>query len=167
MKRDLGRRSVIQSMLAVAAGLAFRGPHATARSFFRKGEQEMSNSNTQACSKYVNAWKRRDIDAISQLIHPEIKFKSPTATTEGRDKYLAATARFLPLLVRVEVRAQFTSNEGAMVAYDFVCANPIGSCPTAELLRFKDGLVRESEIFFDARPFEAFAKAQAARKGAK
>jgi len=124
----------------------------------------MPNSNAEVCAKYVDAWKRRDLNAISAMVHAEIKFKSPTATTEGRDKYAAATARFLPLLLRVDVRAQFSSSEGAMVAYDFVCIDPIGSCPIAELIRFKDGLVCESEVFFDARPFEAFAKAQASRK---
>lgn len=167
MKRDFSRRSVIQSVLAVAASFAVSGRNTVAQPFFQKGEQEMSKSITEACTKYVDAWKRRDLDAISALVHPEIKFKSPTATTEGRDKYLAATARFLPLLLRVDVRAQFTSSEGAMVAYDFVCADPIGSCPTAELIHFRDGLVRESEVFFDARPFETFARAQAARKEAK
>jgi len=81
--------------------------------------------------------------------------------------YVAAAARFLQLLLRVGVRAQFSAGEEAMVAYDFVCAEPIGTCPTAELVRFRDGLVRESEIFFDARPFEAFAKAQVARGEAR
>jgi hypothetical protein len=48
-----------------------------------------------------------------------------------------------------------------------VCCDPIGRCPTAELVRVQDGLIRESQVFFDARPFEAMARGQTARKDAK
>ena len=34
--------------------------------------------------------------------------------------------------------------------------------PMQELVRFEDGLVRDTELFFDARPFEAMQRAQAA-----
>jgi hypothetical protein len=45
-----------------------------------------------------------------------------------------------------------------MFWHDFVCRDPIGLAPTAELVRFEGGLVRESHIVFDVRPFEAFAR---------
>jgi hypothetical protein len=50
-----------------------------------------------------------------------------------------------------------------MFAYDFVCRDPIGVCRTAELVRFQDGLIRDIELFFDARPFEAMQRTQADR----
>jgi len=127
----------------------------------------MPTSIKEACAAYLKAWARKDLDALGPLLHPEVHFKSPTAETTGRDKFLAATARFFPLIERVDTRAQFIEGDSAMFAYDFVCIAPIGVSPTAELLRFEDGLVRVSEIFFDARPFEAFARAQAQRAPGK
>lgn len=116
-----------------------------------------------ACAAYFDAWARKDLDGLAALLHPEVHFKSPTAQTDGRDKYLAAAARVFPLLEGFKIRAQFVSGERAMAAYDFICRAPIGVSATAELIRFEGGLVRESEVFFDARPFEAFARAMAQR----
>jgi hypothetical protein len=151
---DISRRSV----LAFTATAVLSG---------QTGERRMSKSIADVCARYANAWQRKDLDAIAALIHSEIHFKSPTAETEGRDTYVSATARFLPLIERVAVRAQFISGDRAMFAYDFVCRDPIGVCPTAELVRVENDLIRESEVFFDARPFEALARGQAARKSAK
>jgi len=156
-----------KSVLALAASAAFAAPWVMAEPLGKTGEQSMSNKNADVVAKYVAAWERRDLNEIAALIHPEVQFKSPTASLQGREKYIQATASFLPLVERVDLRAQFVSDEGAMLAYDFVCKAPIGACPTAELVRIKDGLIYVSEIFFDARPFEAFAKAQAAQKAAK
>jgi hypothetical protein len=54
------------------------------------------------------------------------------------------------------------SGDRAMFAYDFICRDPIAVCRTAELLRFTDGLILDIELFFDARPFEAMQRTQAA-----
>ena len=156
-----------RSMMALAAGAVLGDPWVEGEPLGETGEEGMSNQNAEVVGKYVNAWERRDLTAITVVIHPEIQFKSPTASMHGRNKYVEATARFLPMLERVELRAQFVSDKGAMLAYDFVCREPIGACPTAELVRIKDGLIYVSEVFFDARPFEAFAKAQATRNDAK
>jgi hypothetical protein len=45
----------------------------------------------------------------------------------------------------------------------FVCRPPIGVSSTAEMVRFQDGLIRDTELFFDARPFEAMQKAMAGK----
>jgi hypothetical protein len=78
----------------------------------------------------------------------------------GRDAVLAASKQIFPLLERLDVRAQFVSRQRAMFAYDFVCREPIGVCRTSELVHFQDGLIRDIELFFDARPFEAMQRAR-------
>jgi len=79
------------------------------------------------------------------------------------EDYRASTRRFLSILQRVDVRASFSAGDGGMIAYDFVCPEPIGIAPTAELVRIEGGLIRESEIFFDVRPFDAFTQARQPR----
>jgi hypothetical protein len=131
----------------------------------KPGAASMSESVEQVSKAYIEAWSRKELEGIAARVHAEIVFKSPNAETRGRDAYLAAVARMLPLLERIDVRAQFASGDRAMLVYDFVCRAPIGIAPTAELLRIEDTLIRESELFFDPRPFEAFARARAATKG--
>ena len=127
------------------------------------GEWQMTGTIAAAAAAYFDAWTRKDLDAIAARVHPDVHFKGPMNETRGRQAYVEASRRILPLLQRFELHAQFVSDTRAMAAYDFICIEPIGICRTAELLGFEDGLIRDSEVFFDARPFEAFMRAQAHR----
>jgi ketosteroid isomerase-like protein len=122
----------------------------------------MSASIEQVSTAYLNAWSSKDLEGIAALLHPDIHFRSPNADTHGREAYLAAVARMFPLLLRIDVRAQLHGSDSAMFVYDFVCREPVGAARTAELVRFADGLIRDSEVFFDPRPFEALAAKRSA-----
>jgi hypothetical protein len=85
----------------------------------------------------------------------------------GRAAYIEATKRVFSILEKLDVRGQFFAGERAVLIYDFVCHEPIGISRTAEMVRFKDGLLIDTELFFDARPFEAMQKAMASRNKAQ
>ena len=121
----------------------------------------LTGARESDCIAYLDAWSRKDIEGIAARLHPQVHFKGPMQELNGREAVLEATRRIFPLLERFDVRARFVSSDRAMFAYDFVCREPIGVCRTAELVRFEDGLIRDTEVFFDARPFEAFQRAQA------
>jgi len=123
----------------------------------------MSSARESDCLAYLDAWSRKDIDGIAALLHPQVHFKGPMQELNGREAVVEATRRIFPLLERLKVRARFISGDRAMFAYDFVCREPVGVCRTAELVLFENGLIRDTELFFDARPFEALQRAQAAR----
>jgi hypothetical protein len=127
----------------------------------KAGTTTMSTTIESRCASYLDAWSRKDIEGVAALIHPNVRFKAPMQEFEGRDAFITATARVFPLLKRLDVRAQFISGARAVLIYDFVCLPPIDVSRTAEMIRFEDGLIRESELFFDARPFEAMQKALA------
>jgi hypothetical protein len=127
------------------------------------GESTVPKSIESNCAAYLDAWSRKDLDGIAVHLHPDVHFKGPMQELNGREAVLASSKRIFPLLERLEVRAQLISDDRAMFAYDFVCRDPIGVCRTAELVRFQDGLIRDIELFFDARPFEAMQRAQADR----
>ncbi len=129
----------------------------------KPGEPIMTSARQSACTAYLDAWSRKDLDGIAALLHPQVHFKGPMQELDGRAAVVEATRRIFPLLERFDVHARFISGDRAMFAYDFVCREPIGVCRTAELVRFENGLIRETELFFDARPFEAMQRAQAAR----
>ena len=127
----------------------------------------MPKSIESECASYLEAWSRKDLDGIAVHLHPDVHFKGPMQELHGREAVLASSKRIFALLERLDVRARFVNGDRAMFAYDFVCRDPIGVCRTAELLRFQEGLVRDIELFFDARPFEAMQRAQAASAGPK
>jgi ketosteroid isomerase-like protein len=133
----------------------------------QSGESTMPKSPDSICADYLDAWSHKDLDRIAAHLHPDVHFKGPMQETNGREAILEGAKRVFPLLERFEVRARFVSGDHAMFAYDFVCRDPIGVCRTAELVRLQDGLIRDIELFYDARPFEAMQRAQADRAAPK
>ena len=123
----------------------------------------MSTSIESRCALYLDAWSRKDLQGVAAYIHPEVHFKAPMQELQGRDAYVEATRRVFVILDRVDVRATFVSGERAVMIYDFICRRPIGISSTAEMVRFQDGLIKDTELFFDARPFEAMQKAMASK----
>ena len=121
----------------------------------------MPDSLRDLCERYYSAWQQKNLEGILGCLHPDIAFKSPNGTMQGRDAYAAAARRFLSLVDRIEVRKTFTAANAAMVAVDFYCIEPIGLCPTAERLELRDGLIVEDELYFDTAPFAAMARARA------
>lgn len=122
----------------------------------------MSKANEASATAYIDAWSRKDLDGIAAHLHPAVHFKGPMQELNGRDAVLASAKRIFPILERMDIRGQFVNGDHAVFIYDFVCRQPIGVCRTAELVRFDAGLVSDTELFFDARPFEAMQRAQAA-----
>ena len=127
----------------------------------------MTKSIGACCASYLDAWSRKSIEDVAAMVHPDVSFKAPMQELHGRAAYVEATRRVFTLLERMDVRAQFISGERAVLVYDFVCRDPIGVSRTAEMVRFHGGLLCETELFFDARPFEAMQRAIANRGVAK
>ena len=139
----MNRRSLIAiGAAALVAGEASATPRSTRRTV----------------EAYLAAWRACDLAAIAACMHPDVRFTAPNAQSTGLAAYRASTARFLSLVEEVVVRADVVGSGKAMFAYDFVCRPPIGRAPTAELVHIENGWILESEIFFDVRPFEAFAR---------
>ena len=105
------------------------------------------------CNSYLDAWARKDVEAIAAHLHPDVTFRAPMQQLHGRDAVIAATKRMMPMLKTLANRAQFVAGDRAMFSYDFVCLEPVGVCRTAEQVRIEDDLIREIELFFDPRPF--------------
>ncbi len=120
----------------------------------------MNETILTAAEAYLKAWDGKDLAGISKYLHPEVHFIGPMAEVTGKEPVLASSKRMFPLMQNLKVRSVFASGDQVMAAYDFVCAEPVGNCRTAELMTFKDGLISRIELFFDARPFEKLMQAQ-------
>lgn len=102
---------------------------------------------------YIDAWIRKDIDSIAELVHPQIHLKSPMSEASGKPAFLEAAKKALEPLENVNVRAKFGSDSQAILVYDFQMKGA-GLLRNANLLTFEDGLIRSVELFFDATPFK-------------
>jgi len=162
MNTPLDRRSIL-----FLAGSALMAARPAWSQVSKPGAITMSKSIESRCASYLDAWSRKDLEGVAAQLHPDVHFKGPMQELNGRDAVLASATRIFPLLEKLNVRAQFISGDQAMFVYDFVCHEPIGLCRTAELVRFQDNLIRETELFFDARPFEAMQKALSERTAQK
>jgi len=110
--------------------------------------------------RYLDAWHRKDAAAVEALLDPDVTFTGPMAATVGRGAFVGAVKRMAPLLKGIEVRHLMSEADYTVAVYDFICVEPIGLCRTTELLGFKGDRISSSEVFFDARPFEAFMRAK-------
>ena len=117
-----------------------------------------TNTALETGTAYIDAWNRKDVGAIRRLIHPDAHFKGPMSETSGRDALVAAVERMLPMVKSVEIRSSFANGNEAMFTYDFECAPPIGVSRVADHMVIEDGLIRDTEVIFDARPFERAAR---------
>jgi len=102
---------------------------------------------------YIDAWSRKDVDAIAKLIHPQIHLKSPMTELSGREPFLEAVRKTLEPLEKVNVRAKFASGSQAILVYDLQMTE-VGLVRNANLMLMEDNLVRSVELFFDASPFK-------------
>lgn len=152
MIEEVDRRTAL-----LASGAVCLGVSQSARAQGERDEEVAAH-----CASWIDAWVRKDLDAIAGHVHADVDFVGPMATLHGREAFVASSARILNVLERFEPRATFVSGLRAMLVYDFVCRPPIGNVPTAELAEFEGGLLRRIEIFYDARPFEAARRASGA-----
>lgn len=146
MASNMDRRT---ALTLIAAGVALPTPLPA-----RTGK-----SAKDLVAAYADAWARRDLDAILACMGEGVRFIGPNVKADGRAAYRASTERFLRLVEQVNVRACVRHGSQAMLAYDFVCRDPIGTAPVAELVQIADGRICSSEIFFDTAPFASFARA--------
>ncbi len=120
----------------------------------------MKHDLLSLATNYLDAWHRKDLDAIAGHLHPEVRLVGPQAIVEGRAGVVASARRILPLLTGLRVKSAFVAGTQAIFIYDFLCAPPVGVCRTAELMTFEGELIIGVELFFDARPFEKLAPAR-------
>ena len=124
----------------------------------------MDTNILRLAEAYMSAWQNKDLKGIAERVHPKVHFKGPMAEFTDRQSYLASCERIFPMLIEIKIRSRFFSENQAIFTYDFICPEPIGICPTAELLTIEDDLIKSIKLFYDARPFEKMAQSQNTEK---
>jgi ketosteroid isomerase-like protein len=113
-----------------------------------------TENNLISAEGYYQALQKRDFVGITRHLQPEVRFSGPLSDLTGKETVLDAAKRFLTLLKGLTRHATFGSSEKAMLTYDVDFGEPVGDWHTAVLMTFKDGLIANLKLFYDARPTE-------------
>ena len=114
----------------------------------------MTENNISIAEAFYAAMGGKNIARMEQYVHPNIQFRGPLAEVTGKEEYLEVVKNFMDFFKTLTVRAKFGSEDQAMLVYDVEFPAPIGNCPSAALMTFKENLIIKVELFYDARPFE-------------
>jgi ketosteroid isomerase-like protein len=103
---------------------------------------------------YIDACGRKDLDAVAQLLAPDLEFVGVSSTVRGAEPYLAILRQLGPVWVRSDVKKAFAEGNDVCVIYDFVTDTPAGAVPCVEWLRIEDGRIRWARLVFDRVGFQ-------------
>jgi hypothetical protein len=109
----------------------------------------MAADPRELVTSYVNAVGERRLEALPPLLDPDAQFTLGDNTVRGRDAFVNAFRRLLPIIDRNEIRHLFVDGDEACVVYDFVTSTPVGPVLSVEYLRLRDGLIASSTLVFE------------------
>lgn len=105
---------------------------------------------------YFDAWTSGDFETARSLVHDDLDFRGPFESFDHADDFFESLRRVGGgLLERAEKQKVFADDHDVCVIYDFVAKQPVGSSPTVEWYRVRNGKIAEIRIVFDTRPFAA------------
>jgi hypothetical protein len=115
----------------------------------------MNEKNLMTVEAYYKALNDKNLSAIAQCLHPNVKFLGAMASIAGKEEVLEGVKRLLPLFNDLTIRAKFAAGNQVMLAYDLNCFEPIGTIRVAALISLEEtNLISGIELFFDPRAFE-------------
>ena len=114
----------------------------------------MIKKNAVLAEAYYKSMNDKDLPGTAKYLHPDVHFLTPFADIRGKEAVLGAIKGFLSYLKNLTVRSKFEFGDQLTLVYDGDYSEPIGTVRTAALMTFKDDLIIDVELFFDARSFE-------------
>jgi SnoaL-like protein len=100
-------------------------------------------------TSYIQAVGDRRLDALPPLLEDDAAFTLGDNTVRGRDAFVNAFRRLLPIIERNEIRHLFVDGDMACVVYDFVTSTPVGPVLSVEYLALQNGRIASSTLVFE------------------
>jgi ketosteroid isomerase-like protein len=100
----------------------------------------------------LQAWTTGDLDRTRALLHPDVTFVGPLASTQGVDDYMTGIDRMTAIVSRAEQTQVVAEGDDVCIAYDLITNDPPATIPTVGWYRVQDGKVVSVRAYFDPRP---------------
>jgi ketosteroid isomerase-like protein len=109
----------------------------------------MANDSRELVTSYIQAVGERRLEALPALLEPDAEFTLGDSTLRGRDAFVGAFRRLVPIIERNDIRHVFVDGDEACVVYDFVTSTPVGPVLSVEHLRLRNGRIASSTLVFE------------------
>lgn len=100
---------------------------------------------------YYSALGEKNIEKVKEYLHPDILFTDPKEKVIGKEAVLKAAERFIGIFKTLTIRAQFGSEDQAMIVYEVEIPGLPKKLQAASLLSFQEGLISKIELFYDSK----------------
>lgn len=100
---------------------------------------------------YYKALGEKNIELVKEYLHPDIQFSDPQEKVIGREAVLKAAQGFTGIFKSLTIRAQFGSENQAMIVYDVEIPGLSKKLKAASLLTFQEELISKIELFYDSK----------------
>lgn len=111
----------------------------------------MRNDTKAAGVAYYKAFGEKNVEKMKEYLHPDIQFSDPQETVIGRESVLKAAQGFTKIFKTLTIRAQFGSENQAMIVCEVEIPSLSKKLQVASLLSFQEGLILKIELFYDSK----------------
>lgn len=112
--------------------------------------------------RYLEAVGNKDLSTVKSLLSPDLTFVGPVMNLRGEAEVVESFRRISAIHVRNEVKRIFVDGDEVCVIYDFV-TDTVGSVPTIEWLRIRDGRIQSVQLYYDQLPWQRLRQLLAER----
>jgi len=109
----------------------------------------MATDTHELVTSYIRAVGERRLEALPPLLEPDAEFTLGDNTFRGREAFVGAFRRLLPIIERNEIRHLFVDGDEACVVYDFVTSTPVGPVLSVEHIKLRNGGIASSTLVFE------------------
>ena len=109
----------------------------------------MATDPRELVTSYIQAVGERRLEALPPLLEQDAQFTLGDNTVRGRDAFVGAFRRLLPIIDRNEIRHLFIDGDEACVVYDFVTNTPVGPVLSVEHIQLRNGRIASSTLVFE------------------
>jgi ketosteroid isomerase-like protein len=112
-------------------------------------EDDMAGDMRGLVTAYIQAVGERRLEALPELLEADAEFTLGDNTLRGRDAFVGAFGRLLPIIVRNDIRHVFVEGDKACAVYDFVTDTPVGGVLSMEYLTLRNGRIASTLLVFE------------------
>lgn len=100
---------------------------------------------------YYTALGEKNIEKVKEYLHHDVQFTDPQEKIIGREAVLKAAQGFAGVFKTLTIRAQFGSEDQAMIVYEVEIPGLPNKLQAASFLNFQEGLISTIELFYDSK----------------
>jgi hypothetical protein len=100
-------------------------------------------------TSYIQAVGDRRLEALPPMLEDDVAFTLGDSTLRGREAFVNAFRRLLPIIERNNIRHLFVDGDQACVVYDFVTNTKVGRVLSVEHIGLRNGRIASSTLVFE------------------